>query len=119
MVVINRIVGLSWRWQCPAERGGVELVLSYVELAAEEDIGLGRQLQLLRPSEFGSGNEHYYLNLFGRALNKEVCSHCQYDQSGAHPTLAGRPNHFAPLYAPRYDEATTLALRGRSPQAGA
>ncbi|WP_159558526.1 hypothetical protein [Alcanivorax sp. S71-1-4] len=78
---------------------------------AEFGIGPGRQLQLLRLPEFGQGNEHYYLNIFGRALNKEVCSHCQYDQSGAHPTLAGRPNHFAPLYVPRYDEATTLALR--------
>ncbi|AJD48640.1 hypothetical protein S7S_11140 [Isoalcanivorax pacificus W11-5] len=81
---------------------------------AEFGIGPGRQLQLLRLPEFGQGNEHYYLNLFGRALNKEVCSHCQYDQSGAHPTLAGRPNHFAPLYVPRYDEATTLALRAEA-----
>lgn len=81
---------------------------------AEFGIGPGRQLQLLRLPEHGQGNEHYYLNLFGRALNKEVCNHCQYDQSGAHPTLAGRPNHFAPLYVPRYDEATTLALRAEA-----
>lgn len=79
---------------------------------AEFPIGPGQNLQLLRlPNAETGGNEHYYVNLFGRALNKEVCSHCQYDQAGLYPTLAGRPNHFAPVFVPRYDQVGTDKLK--------
>ncbi|MEE4252083.1 MAG: hypothetical protein V2I38_15960, partial [Alcanivoracaceae bacterium] len=72
----------------------------------------GRQVQLIRLKSDHLSNEHYYVNVFGRAKNKEACPHCEYDQTGkGEGILETRPNHYTPFYVPRYDEEATLALR--------
>jgi predicted AlkP superfamily pyrophosphatase or phosphodiesterase len=78
---------------------------------AEFPIGPGQRLQLLRLKADNTSNEHYYVNVFGRAVNKEACSHCEFDKADKQQDLlTGRPNHYTPFYVPRYDEVATLEL---------
>jgi hypothetical protein len=78
---------------------------------AEFPIGPGQRLQLLRLKADNTSNEHYYVNVFGRAVNKEACSHCEYTETDKQQDLlTGRPNHYTPFYVPRYDEVATLEL---------
>tara|TARA_R110002073_G_scaffold45053_2_gene124659 strand:+ start:117683 stop:124189 length:6507 start_codon:yes stop_codon:yes gene_type:complete len=79
---------------------------------AEFPIGPGQRLQLLRLKADNTRNEHYYVNVFGRAINKEACGHCEFDEADKHQDLlTGRPNHYTPFYVPRYDEQATLELK--------
>ena len=78
---------------------------------AEFGIGPGRRAQLLRLKADNRANEHFYINVFGRAKNQEACPHCDHTGSTHQGTLQGRPTHYTPIRVPRFDEEATLALR--------
>lgn len=81
---------------------------------AQFPIGPGEQMQILRLGSDLRVNEHYYINVFGKPVNRAAveCNPCDYDRTGVNPgLLASRPNQYTPFYVPVYDEAATLKLK--------